>query len=91
MGLITDLSYSNPYLSPFEEFQRLKLHPQIRKYLEGGKRVSYGARAIAKGQTITADALFAQRPGSGVSPMRFWDIVGSGAARDYAPGDFIDQ
>ncbi|WP_336366528.1 electron transfer flavoprotein-ubiquinone oxidoreductase [Marinobacter sp. C2H3] len=49
VGLITDLSYSNPHLSPFEEFQRLKLHPEIRKYLEGGKRVSYGARAIAKG------------------------------------------
>jgi len=49
VGLITDLSYSNPHLSPFGEFQRLKLHPEIRKYLEGGKRVSYGARAIAKG------------------------------------------
>ncbi|WP_297794256.1 electron transfer flavoprotein-ubiquinone oxidoreductase [uncultured Marinobacter sp.] len=49
VGLITDLSYSNPHLSPFEEFQRLKLHPEIKKYLEGGKRVSYGARAISKG------------------------------------------
>ena len=49
VGLITDLSYSNPHLSPFEEFQRLKLHPEMRKYLEGGKRVAYGARAIAKG------------------------------------------
>ena len=49
VGLITDLSYSNPHLSPFGEFQRLKLHPEIRKYLEGGKRVSYGARAITKG------------------------------------------
>ncbi|MCS5563751.1 MAG: electron transfer flavoprotein-ubiquinone oxidoreductase [Oleiphilaceae bacterium] len=49
VGLITDLSYSNPHLSPFEEFQRLKLHPEITKYLEGGKRVSYGARAISKG------------------------------------------
>ena len=49
VGLITDLSYSNPHLSPFEEFQRLKLHPEISKYLEGGKRVSYGARAICKG------------------------------------------
>jgi len=49
VGLITDLSYSNPHLSPFEEFQRLKLHPEISKYLEGGKRVSYGARAISKG------------------------------------------
>ncbi|HET8801441.1 MAG TPA: electron transfer flavoprotein-ubiquinone oxidoreductase [Marinobacter sp.] len=49
VGLITDLSYSNPHLSPFDEFQRLKLHPEISKYLEGGKRVSYGARAITKG------------------------------------------
>src|SRR5690554_7195497 len=49
VGLITDLSYSNPHLSPFEEFQRYKLHPEIRKFLEGGKRVSYGARAITKG------------------------------------------
>nr|WP_196769746.1 electron transfer flavoprotein-ubiquinone oxidoreductase [Vibrio natriegens] len=49
VGLITDLNYSNPYLSPFEEFQRLKLHPQISQYLEGGKRLAYGARAITKG------------------------------------------
>ncbi|WP_150911807.1 electron transfer flavoprotein-ubiquinone oxidoreductase [Marinobacter halotolerans] len=49
VGLITDLSYSNPNLSPFDEFQRLKLHPEISKHLEGGKRVSYGARAITKG------------------------------------------
>ncbi|MDR3416815.1 MAG: electron transfer flavoprotein-ubiquinone oxidoreductase [Nevskia sp.] len=49
VGLIVDLSYSNPYLSPFDEFQRLKHHPVLRKYLEGGKRVSYGARAICKG------------------------------------------
>jgi len=49
VGLITDLSYSNPHLSPFDEFQRLKHHPQLAQYLEGGKRVSYGARAITKG------------------------------------------
>jgi len=49
LGLITDLSYKNPHLSPFEEMQRYKLHPVIRQYLEGGKRISYGARAIAKG------------------------------------------
>tara|TARA_R100000306_G_scaffold62312_1_gene68427 strand:- start:30082 stop:31722 length:1641 start_codon:yes stop_codon:yes gene_type:complete len=49
VGLITDLSYYNPHLSPFDEFQRLKLHPEIRKHIEGGKRVSYGARAITKG------------------------------------------
>lgn len=48
-GLITDLSYSNPHVSPFDEFQRLKHHPVMAKHLTGGKRVSYGARAIAKG------------------------------------------
>ena len=49
LGLIIDLSYSNPHLSPFEEFQRWKQHPLIRETLEGGKRVAYGARAIVKG------------------------------------------
>ena len=49
VGLIVDLSYANTYLSPFDEFQRLKHHPVLKQYLEGGKRVSYGARAICKG------------------------------------------
>ena len=49
LGLITDLSYSNPHLSPFEEFQRFKRSSVIKPYLEGGKRVSYGARALTKG------------------------------------------
>ncbi len=49
VGLIVDLSYSNPYLSPFDEFQRYKHHPVVSQYLEGGSRVAYGARAIAKG------------------------------------------
>jgi electron-transferring-flavoprotein dehydrogenase len=49
VGLIADLNYANPYLSPFEEFQRFKRQREIRKYLEGGKRLSYGARAITKG------------------------------------------
>jgi electron-transferring-flavoprotein dehydrogenase len=49
VGLIVDLSYANPHLSPFDEFQRYKHHPVIKQYLEGGKRVSYGARAICKG------------------------------------------
>lgn len=49
LGLIVDLSYSNPHLSPFEEFQRYKHHPVIKQYLEGGTRVAYGARAITKG------------------------------------------
>ncbi|HUR39798.1 MAG TPA: electron transfer flavoprotein-ubiquinone oxidoreductase [Verrucomicrobiae bacterium] len=49
VGLIVDLSYKNPYLSPFDEFQRFKHHPVIKQYLEGGKRLAYGARAITKG------------------------------------------
>ena len=49
LGLITDLSYSNPHLSPFEEMQRCKLNPVLKDVLEGGKRVSYGARALVKG------------------------------------------
>jgi len=49
VGLIVDLNYSNPHVSPFDEFQRLKHHPALAQYLTGGKRVSYGARAICKG------------------------------------------
>ncbi|WP_075172857.1 electron transfer flavoprotein-ubiquinone oxidoreductase [Neptunomonas phycophila] len=49
VGLIVDLNYANPYLSPFDEFQRLKHHPVLKQYLTGGKRVAYGAKAIAKG------------------------------------------
>jgi len=49
LGLITDLAYSNPNLSPFDEFQRWKLNPKIRQHIEGGKRLCYGARAITKG------------------------------------------
>lgn len=49
VGLIIDLNYSNPHLSTFDEFQRFKTHPKIAEVLEGGKRISYGARAITKG------------------------------------------
>jgi len=49
VGYVVGLGYSNPYLSPYEEFQRFKTHPRIRTFLEGGKRVAYGARAIAAG------------------------------------------
>ena len=49
IGFVVGLNYSNPYLSPYEEFQRYKLHPEVRKFLEGGKRLSYGARAIGAG------------------------------------------
>jgi electron-transferring-flavoprotein dehydrogenase len=49
VGFVVGLAYANPYLSPFEEFQRYKTHPAIRGYLEGGRRICYGARAIAAG------------------------------------------
>jgi electron-transferring-flavoprotein dehydrogenase len=49
LGLIVDLNYANTHISPFEEFQRFKQHPKIKAVLEGGKRLCYGARAIAKG------------------------------------------
>lgn len=49
IGLICDLNYSNPHLSPFEEFQRWKTHPETKKYFAGATRIAYGARALAKG------------------------------------------
>ncbi|KXS10148.1 mitochondrial electron transfer flavo protein-ubiquinone oxidoreductase [Gonapodya prolifera JEL478] len=49
IGMVIGLDYENPYLSPYKEFQKHKTHPQIRKYLEGGKVVSYGARALVEG------------------------------------------
>ncbi len=48
-GYVVGLDYKNPYLSPFEEMQRLKTHPEMRKHFEGGRRISYGARAISEG------------------------------------------
>ena len=49
IGFVVGLDYQNPHLSPFEEFQRFKLHPAIKPLLEGGKRISYGARALNEG------------------------------------------
>jgi electron-transferring-flavoprotein dehydrogenase len=49
IGFVVHLNYKSPYLSPFDEFQRFKLHPEIRAHLEGGKRLTYGARAITEG------------------------------------------
>src|SRR5687767_4755116 len=49
VGFVVGLGYANPYLSPYEEFQRFKTHPEIRKTLENGKRICYGARAISAG------------------------------------------
>jgi electron-transferring-flavoprotein dehydrogenase len=49
VGFVLHLNYSNPFLSPFDEFQRVKQHPLLRSFLEGGKRVGYGARAVTEG------------------------------------------
>ncbi|MEM7651061.1 MAG: electron transfer flavoprotein-ubiquinone oxidoreductase [Pseudomonadota bacterium] len=49
VGFVVGLDYENPYLSPYEEMQRFKTHPAIRKYFEGGRRISYGARALVEG------------------------------------------
>lgn len=49
LGLIVDLAYKNPHISPFDEFQKFKQHPLIKRYISGGKRISYGARALIKG------------------------------------------
>ena len=53
LGFVTGLDYSNPYLSPFEEIQRWKTHPSIKAYLEGGKRIGYGARALTTGGALS--------------------------------------
>ena len=57
VGFVVGLDYRNPYLSPFEEFQRWKTHPSIRKHLEGGKRIGYGARAITAGGLLSLPKL----------------------------------
>jgi electron-transferring-flavoprotein dehydrogenase len=57
VGYVVGLAYTNPYLSPFEEFQRYKTHPVIRPFFEGGKRVAYGARAIAAGGIMSLPKL----------------------------------
>src|ERR1700722_10438564 len=49
LGFVVHLNYKNPWISPFDEFQRLKHHPAIARYLAGGKRIAYGARAITEG------------------------------------------
>ena len=49
IGFVVHLNYKNPWLSPFDEFQRFKTHPSVRHYLEGGKRIAYGARGITEG------------------------------------------
>ena len=58
MGYVVGLDYKNPYLSPFEEFQRFKTHPSIKKMIEGGKRISYGARALIEGGIQSLPKMF---------------------------------
>jgi electron-transferring-flavoprotein dehydrogenase len=83
VGLIVDLSYNNPHLSPYDEFQRLKHHPVLKQYLEGGTRIGYGARAISKGgfnslpkMTFPGGALI----GCDLGTMNFSKIKGSHTA-----------
>ena len=57
VGFVVGLAYSNPYISPYEEFQRYKTHPRIRATFEGGKRLAYGARAIAAGGLVSLPRL----------------------------------
>ena len=83
VGLIVDLSYSNPHLSPFDEFQRFKHHPVFGPTLEGGERISYGARAIVKGglqalpKTVMPGALLV---GDDAGFLNFLKIKGSHTA-----------
>jgi electron-transferring-flavoprotein dehydrogenase len=58
IGLVVHLNYKNPWLSPFDEFQRLKKHPEVAKHLEGGKRIAYGARAISEGGLQSVPKLY---------------------------------
>jgi len=57
VGFVVGLAYANPYLDPYEEFQRYKTHPYIRTFLEGGRRIAYGARAIAAGGLMSLPGL----------------------------------
>jgi len=57
VGFVVGLAYANPYLNPYEEFQRYKTHPDIRGFFEGGKRIAYGARAIAAGGLMSLPKL----------------------------------
>jgi len=58
IGFVVHLNYSNPYLAPFEEFQRMKTHPEVAQWLKGGKRLSYGARAITEGGLQSVPQLY---------------------------------
>lgn len=83
LGLITDLCYSNPHLSPFDEFQRYKHHPKIAQYLNGGERISYGARALVKGGIQSQPKMFFSGGlllGDDAGTLNFTKIKGSHTA-----------
>jgi len=83
VGLITDLCYSNPHLSPYDEFQRYKHHSVISQYLQGGERVSYGARAITKGGLQSQPQMFFKGGlllGDDAGTLNFAKIKGSHTA-----------
>ncbi len=83
IGLVVGLDYRNPWLSPFEEFQRFKTHPAIRKYLEGGKRIGYGARSITAGGLMSLPKLVfpgGALVGCGAGTLNASRIKGSHAA-----------
>ena len=58
LGYVIGLDYKNPHLSPYDEFQRFKTHPAIKKIIEGGKRISYGARALIEGGLQSLPQMF---------------------------------
>ena len=58
VGYVVHLNYANPWISPFDEFQRWKHHPEVAKYLKGGKRIAYGARAISEGGLQSVPKLY---------------------------------
>jgi electron-transferring-flavoprotein dehydrogenase len=83
VGLITDLCYTNPHLSPFDEFQRYKHHPKIAQYLAGGERISYGARALSKGGLQSQPQMFFKGGlllGDDAGTLNFAKIKGSHTA-----------
>lgn len=83
IGLITDLCYRNPHLSPFDEFQRYKHHPAISQYLHNGERISYGARAITKGGIQSQPQMFFKGGlllGDDAGTLNFAKIKGSHTA-----------
>ena len=57
IGMVVGLDYENPYINPYQEFQRFKTHPEIRKHLEGGECISYGARCLNEVHFVDFDSM----------------------------------